>query len=86
MEITELRPGDRIMCCDVEHRVVKVVKHPAGIVVVTEDGAAITAAHLTENGFEVMGITFAGRNDEEVERAVDAVLATMERHNAEKAL
>lgn len=54
MRITDLRPGDRIMCCDVEHRVAHVANHPAGTVVITADEAMIPAKHLESSGWTLV--------------------------------
>lgn len=53
MRITDLRKGDVIRCCDVEQTVEHVALHPAGVMLIMEDGAAIPAEHLELNGWQL---------------------------------
>lgn len=53
MRIAELRKGDIIRCCDVEQVVEHVAMHPAGTVVIMQDGAQITAQHLDSCGWSL---------------------------------
>lgn len=53
MRITDLRQGDIIRCCEVEQTVEHVALHPAGVMVIMQDGATITAEHLNECGWQL---------------------------------
>jgi len=57
LRITDLRKGDVIRCCDVEQTVEHVALHPAGTMLIMEDGATITAEHLESHGWQLAETT-----------------------------